>query len=381
MNSLSRNKTLSIALAIALVSCFGWWRINARGAEDKKSTDAAAVTAGKPSLTVTTIPPAFAELPMQLSATGNIEAWQEALIGSEVNGLRLTEVKVNVGEMVRRGQVLATFSNVTIKAEVAQALAAVAEAEAMLVQAKANADRSRKIQAPGVISAQQISEYLTAEQAAVARLESAKAHLLNQKIRLEQTQLLAPDDGRISSRTATVGAVVAVGQELFRLILANRLEWRAEVTAAELPSLVAGQKVTITAPGGLQATGVVRMVAPTVDPKTRMALVYVDVPPDQGLKPGMFARGSFELGRTAGMILPQSAVVQREGFSYVYRVGADSKVSQVKVELGRRLQDQVEITHGLEPQAQVAATGAAFLADGDTVRVVGSQPALQGSGQ
>jgi multidrug efflux pump subunit AcrA (membrane-fusion protein) len=112
-----------------------------------------------------------------------------------------------------------------------------------------------------------------------------------------------------------------------------------------------------------------------------MALVYVDVPPDQGLKPGMFARGSFELGRTAGMILPQSAVVQREGFSYVYRVGADSKVSQVKVELGRRLQDQVEITHGLEPQAQVAATGAAFLADGDTVRVVGSQPALQGSGQ
>ena len=381
MNSLSRNKTLSIALAIALVSCFGWWRVNARGAEDKKSTDAAAATTGKPSLTVTTIPPAFAELPMQLSATGNIEAWQEALIGSEVNGLRLTEVKVNVGEMVRRGQVLATFSNVTIKAEVAQALAAVAEAEAMLVQAKANADRSRKIQAPGVISAQQISEYLTAEQAAVARLESAKAHLLNQKIRLEQTQLLAPDDGRISSRTATVGAVVAVGQELFRLILANRLEWRAEVTAAELPSLVTGQNVTITAPGGLQATGVVRMVAPTVDPKTRMALVYVDVPPDQGLKPGMFARGSFELGRTAGMILPQSAVVQREGFSYVYRVGADSKVSQVKVELGRRLQDQVEITHGLEPQAQVAATGAAFLADGDTVRVVGSQPALQGSGQ
>lgn len=372
MKSISLNKILSLAIVILLVSGIVWWRVNAGNAADKNIADAVAPapTTGKASLTVTTISPAIAEWPVKLSATGTIEAWQEALIGSEVNGLRLTEIKVQVGETVRRGQVLATFSNVTVKADLAQAQAAVAEAEAMLVQAKANGDRTRKMQAPGVISAQQISEYLTAEQAASARLESAKAQLLNQRIRLEQTQLLAPDDGLISSRTATLGAVVSVGQELFRLILLNRLEWRAEVTAAELPSLRAGQQVTITAPGEVQATGTVRMVAPTVDPKTRMALVYVDVPSDTGLKAGMFARGHFDLGRTTAMILPQTAIVQREGFSYVYRVGADNKVSQLKVEIGRRLDDQVEITRGLEQQTRVAATGAAFLADGDTVRVV-----------
>jgi len=372
MKSISLNKILSLAIVILLVSGIVWWRVNAGNAADKNIADAVAPapTTGKASLTVTTISPAIAEWPVKLSATGTIEAWQEALIGSEVNGLRLTEIKVQVGETVRRGQVLATFSNVTVKADLAQAQAAVAEAEAMLVQAKANGDRTRKMQAPGVISAQQISEYLTAEQAASARLESAKAQLLNQRIRLEQTQLLAPDDGLISSRTATLGAVVSVGQELFRLILLNRLEWRAEVTAAELPSLRAGQQVTITAPGEVQATGTVRMVAPTVDPKTRMALVYVDVPSNTGLKAGMFARGHFDLGRTTAMILPQTAIVQREGFSYVYRVGADNKVSQLKVEIGRRLDDQVEITRGLEQQTRVAATGAAFLADGDTVRVV-----------
>jgi len=349
-----------------------WWRVNAGNAADKNNAEATppTSTAGKASLTVTTISPAIAEWPVKLSATGTIEAWQEALIGSEVNGLRLTEIKVQVGETVRRGQVLATFSNVTVKADLAQAQAAVAEAEALLVQAKANGDRTRKMQAPGVISAQQISEFLTDELAAAARLESAKAQLLNQRIRLEQTQLLAPDDGLVSSRTATLGAVVSVGQELFRLILLNRLEWRAEVTTAELPSLRAGQQVTITAPGEVRATGTVRMVAPTVDPKTRMALVYVDVPSDTGLKAGMFARGHFELGRTTAMILPQTAIVQREGFSYVYRVGADNKVTQLKVEIGRRLEDQVEITRGLEQQTRVAATGAAFLADGDTVRVV-----------
>lgn len=365
-------KLLSVAGAILFIGSLVWWRVNARAAEDKNAADPSPLlTASRPSLTVTTLAPGTALWPMQLSANGTIEAWQEALIGSEVDGLRLTEVKAQVGEAVRRGQVLATFSNVTVKADVAQAQAAVAEAEALLAQAKANGDRTRKMQAPGVISAQQVNEYLTAEQAAAARLESAKAQLLNQRIRLEQTQLLAPDDGIVSSRTATLGSVVSVGQELFRLILAGRLEWRAEVTAAELPSLRPGQPVKITAPGELQAAGVVRMVAPTVDSKTRMALVYVDVAPDSGLKVGMFARGQFELGRATAMILPQSAIVEREGFSYVYRVGSDHKVAQVKVETGRRLQDQIEIVHGLEPLAQIAATGAAFLADGDTVRVAG----------
>lgn len=375
-------KMLIVAGAVLFVGSLVWWRVNVRAAEDKNAVDSPQVlAASRPSLTVTTLVPGTAQWPMQLSATGTIEAWQEALIGSEVDGLRLTELKAQVGEAVRRGQVLATFSNVTVKADVAQAQAAVAEAEALLAQAKANGDRTRKMQAPGVISAQQVNEYLTAEQAATARLESAKAHLLNQRIRLEQTQLLAPDDGIVSSRTATLGSVVSVGQELFRLILAGRLEWRAEVTAAELPSLRPGQSVKITASGELQASGVVRMVAPTVDAKTRMALVYVDVAPDSGLKAGMFARGQFELGRATAMILPQSAIVVREGFSYVYRVGSDHKVAQVKVETGRRLGDQIEIVHGLEPLAQIAATGAAFLADGDMVRVAGQTDVPAGSVQ
>ena len=123
------------------------------------------------------------------------------------------------------------------------------------------------------------------------------------------------------------------------------------------------------------------MVAPTVDPRTRMAIVYVDVPSDKGLKSGMFARGDFELGLTTVMTLPQSAIVQREGFNYVYQVGPDHKVSQIKVAIGRRLGDQVEVTEGLDQQAKVAATGAAFLADGDTVRVVDLPAAPSRPGQ
>ncbi len=383
MKNLNRNKILSIAATILLLSGAVWWRVNAGEVDHNNNVaDSKKTTASKPALTVTTTSPVMAEWPINLSATGDIAAWQEALIGSEVSGLRLTEVKVNVGEPVHRGQILAIFSNVTVKADMAQARAAVAEAEAMLAEAKANAERTRRAQTPGVISAQQISQYLTAERAATARLASARAQLDNQQIRLEQTQLVAPDDGVISARSATVGAVVSTGQELFRLIRFNRLEWRAEVTAVELPRLQAGQSVTLSAPGGILAKGAVRMVAPTVDPQTRMALIYVDVPADSGLKAGMFARGDFQLGQSPVLALPQSAIVQREGFNYVYRVGKDNnKVSQIKVEVGRRLDDHVEITHGLEPHVKLAATGTAFLADGDTVRIVDPSKSQSRSGQ
>ena len=360
--------TGTILVLICLTASI-WWRIQIGLAENK---DAHKTTPPRPSMTVTTTEPHTVDWPMTISATGTIEAWQEAIIGAEVNGLRLNEVLVNVGDMVKRGQVLANFANATIKAELAQAQAAVAEAEAMLVQAKNNADRTRKNQSPGVLSSQQIDEYRANELAAQARLESAKAQVNHQQVRLAQTQLTSPDDGLISSRTATVGAVAGAGQELFRLIRMNRLEWRAEVTAAELGKLQIGQKVILTLPDSKVVTGSVRMIAPTVDVKTRTAIVYVDVPTEQGMKAGMFARGVFEFGQRPGMILPQTAVIQREGFSYVYAVDADNKVQQIKIETGRRLGENVEILHGVDSQMKIAATGAAFLADGDTVRIANS---------
>ena len=378
MKTLSTGKKLAMAAAGVCIAAAIWWKAGMNVTESRAVPEPPKMPEVKPALTVTAVTPAVDQWPIKLSATGNIEAWQEASIGAEVNGLKLNEVKVNVGDTVKRGQVLAVFSDVTVRAEVAQAKAAVAEAEATLAEAKANADRARKTQAPGVMSAQQISEFLTGEQAAAARLESARAALASRLISLEQTQLMAPDDGLISSRTATVGAVISVGQELFRLIRAGRLEWQAEVIAAELPLLRAGQEVTLTAPGGLATKGTVRTIAPTVDKNTRTALIYVDIPACTGLKAGMFARGDFTLGESQVLALPQNAIVQREGFNYAFRIGEENKVAQLKVEIGRRLGDQVEIIQGVEPQARLVATGTSFLADGDTVRVVDSAENLTG---
>lgn len=338
--------------------------------------------APKPALTVTTTTPQAATLPVRLAANGNIAAWQEASVGAEAGGLRITEVRVNVGDRVGKGQVLATFASDTLRAELAQARASVAEAQAAAAEAAANADRARSLQATGALSASQINQYLTAEQTARARVQAARAVFEAQQVRLAQSTLQAPDSGIISARTATVGQVVAPGAELFRLIRQGRLEWRAEVTGDELGRLSAGTPATVTAASGARLAGKVRMLGATVDPQSRIALVYVDLAPLPGpgngsARAGMFARGEFDLGRTPALTVPQSALVLREGFSYVLRVGPDHRVAQLKVQTGRLAGDRIEIVGGLPPDARIVAKGAGFLNDGDLVRIVEGAPGPQ----
>ncbi|WP_020651749.1 efflux RND transporter periplasmic adaptor subunit [Massilia niastensis] len=328
----------------------------------------------KPALTVTTARPASASLPLGFSANGSIAAWQEAIIGSESGGLRLNEVRVNVGDVVKKGQVLAVFSDETVRADVEQAKAALQEAQANAAEARANAARARALQSSGAMSEQQITQFVTADRTAAARVNSARAVLTQQQLRLKYTQVVAPDSGIISARSATVGAVIGVGTELFRMIRQGRLEWRAEVTAPDLGRVRPGMSATVRAASGGAVTGKVRAVAPSVDPQTRIALVYVDLPPalspDAPLKAGMFASGRFELGATNALTVPQQAIAVRDGFSYVFRLNPDSRVSQMKVSTGRRLGERVEVTGGLAPDAQIVVSGAGFLNDGDLVRNV-----------
>ncbi|MDR1967808.1 MAG: efflux RND transporter periplasmic adaptor subunit [Burkholderiaceae bacterium] len=341
----------------------------------------AATSTARPVLTVTVAEPETRELDITLSANGNIAAWQEASIGSEVNGLRLAEVRVNVGDAVKKGQVLAVFSAESVDADMAQARASLAEARATAADAAGTAARARTLQATGAMSQQQINQYTTAEQTAKARVEATEAVLAAQQVRGRNTKVLAPDDGVISSRSATVGSVAPAGVELFRLIRQGRLEWRAEVTSAELGYIAVGTPAVVVSAAGVTVNGKVRSVAPTVDPQTRAVLVYVDVPDvrqNTGIKAGMFARGDFMPGRSSAVTVPQASVVPRDGFNYLLLMQPDSHVTMLRVGIGRRVDDRVEITTPLPPDARVVVQGAGFLNDGDLVRVVDPLPAATG---
>ncbi|MFC3179262.1 efflux RND transporter periplasmic adaptor subunit [Undibacterium amnicola] len=373
-NTMMPLKLLVVVLLSVVIPAY------AQSSASAKASSASVTGGTKPSLTVTATQVGQSQMSTKLVANGSVAAWQEAIIGSESNGLRISEVLVNIGDVVSRGQVLARFANEAVSADVAQAKAALAEAEATAVEATVNADRARGLQASGAISKQQIGQYLTAEQTAKARVAAAKASLDVQQLRLKYTQVLAPDSGVISARTATVGAVVGNGAELFRMIRQGRLEWRAEVTSADLSKISNGAQAIVIAPNGEQIQGKVRMVAPTVDVSNRTGLVYVDLlqPKDKkqmhSFKPGMFARGEFVFGSSQAMTVPQQAVVVRDGFSYVFKLNADQRVTQVKVQTGRRMQingsEMIEILSGVNAGTQIAASGVGFLNDGDLVKLV-----------
>lgn len=352
----------------------------AQASSSPSATPATAATAsagGRAALSVQAVSPRRETLARTLSASGGLAAWQEVVIGAETQGLRLVEVAVQVGERVRRGQLLARLQSDTLTAERAATQAALAEAEAVLAQARLEAERDRALQAGGALSAQQLQQTLTAETTARTRVQALKARLQADEVRLAQTRLLAPDDGLISARLATVGAVAQPGQELFRLIRQGRIEWRAELSGADMARLGPGTAVRLT-PAGTDTVleGRVRQIAPTVDPATRQGLVYVDLTPGAAAspvaRPGMLARGEFQLGGSEALTLPQGAVLLREGFSIVMRIEADARVREVKVRTGRRVGDRVEILEGLDAQARVVAQGAGFLGDGDRVKVVGT---------
>ncbi|RZF49472.1 efflux RND transporter periplasmic adaptor subunit [Acinetobacter halotolerans] len=339
---------------------------------DKKKAES---TEQKAALTVTVVQPEQQNWKQTFTANGNVAAWQEVVIGSELSGQRLTKVNVNVGDKVKRGQVLAEINSDTIRADLASAKANYAEAQAVLTDAITNYKRIQQLKNTGAISAQESTQYQTSQATAQARLDAARAQIQTNQLRLAQTQVIAPDNGVISTRSATVGSLAQTGQELFRLIRDHRLEWRAEVTTTDLYKLKQGMTARILSPDPTQPaiTGKVRMIAPVIDPQTRYGLVYVDLPPTEAVRMGMFVKGEFDLGEKSALTIPQMALLLRDGFAYVFIVDKNNRVTQQKVTVGRRLGSRVEILD-LAANVKVVSSGTGFLADGDLVHIAKDIP-------
>ena len=366
---------LAIVIVLLLVAFLLWKSGSSNKTAATEKPDNAETTEQKAALTVTIAQPEQQNWKQTFTANGNIAAWQEVVIGSELSGQRLTRVNVNVGDEVKRGQVLAEINSDTIRADLAAAKASYAEAQAVLADAVTNNKRIQQLRNTGAISAQELTQYQTSQATAQARLDASRAQIESNQLRLAQTQVISPDNGVISARTATVGSLAQTGQELFRLIRDHRLEWRAEVTTSDLYKLKQGMNARIFSPDPAQPaiTGKVRIIAPVIDPQTRYGLVYVDLPATQAVRMGMFVKGEFDLGEKPALTIPQTALLLRDGFAYVFIVGNNNRVTQQKVTVGRRLADRVEILD-LPANVKLVASGTGFLTDGDLVTVAKDIP-------
>lgn len=343
----------------------------AAGAAGPTASPAAKEQAG---LTVTTATVQRADWPQVLAASGAVQPWHEAVLSARSSGLALTEVLVDRGSRVQRGQVLARFDDRSLRADLAQAEASLQQAEAQARQAVTNRDRTLSLRHSGAVSEQDELQAVTTAATATAQWRQAQAALEAARVRLDQAVLTAPDSGTISSRSATLGQVAANGMEMFRLIRQDRLEWRAEVPPAQLAGLQAGQAAALVLPDGRTATGKVRVLSPSLEAASRLALVSVDIAPGSGARAGMYVQGRLFTGRAAALAVPADSLVLRDGRPYVF-VLQGQRVRRVAVTTGRREGVQIEVLQGLAVGELVVVRGAGFLADGDRVQVAPAEAA------
>lgn len=302
-----------------------------------------------------------------IEAHGNILPWQEIHISAEVDGLRVVSVIANLGDVVKKGQVLARLNSSSVETELDAANAQLNEAKAAQGQAAATLERAGRLAPSGGISKQELTLYETQKRTADARLSAALAHVKKQQLRLEQATLLAPDDGMISSRSIVEGTIVQSGNELFRMIRQGRLQWRAEVPGDILLKLATGQEATVKSPLGETIKGRVRQISPTVDLATQKGWVYVDIPTDTNLKSGLSVSGTLTIGKRQVLTVPLSALQNRGGVPTLFSVNRDSKVESIEVKTGETRNNQIEITSGLESQTSIIASDLDVLSPGDTV--------------
>jgi RND family efflux transporter MFP subunit len=319
------------------------------------------------SVTVDLVLPEFHVFARTIAATGTVTARDELIIGSDASGVRLLEVLVDVGSSVKKGQLLARADDAQLQAQLAQQVAQVKQARAEHAQAIANLERAERL--TDFFSVETVQTRRTAAATAAAKVDLANAQLGELQVKVAQTRVTAPADGVIAKRTATVGAVVQPGNELFRLIRDGELEWRAELPSHSLAQIEKGALARIELDNGDSVHSTVRLVAPTMDSATRNGLVYVALARNPSLKAGSYARGEILIEQAEALSVAEAALVVRDGNTFVYTVDASATARLNPVVTGTRQHGRVEIRAGLRAEDRVIGKGAGFVKDGDLVRI------------
>ncbi len=355
----SSNRLLTTALALAMLAGCG------DSASHKSET--------KPAMTITTVVVKSKPMPRALTVMGTVVAWEEMPVGAEVGGLAITQVLVEEGDAVKRGQVLARLNDSVLRAQLVQQEANIAAARAQFAEAQSNLRRAEELLPKGHISGQTADARRAAAGTAQAQLAVAEAARDETAARLAQTRITAPDNGYVSARTAVIGQIVNSGDQLFRIVRDSRLELDAEIPETTLALLTPGLTVQVAAEGVPPAAATIRAVAPSVDVKSRLGLAHIALPPNAGFRPGMFAQANIALPDSAALMAPSASVVYRDGAAGVFIARNGKTVAFRKVDTGERYGDWVEIRSGLAAGDQVALKGAGFLEDGDQV-IVAHEP-------
>lgn len=364
-----RRKRMWIVLAILVVGALIAALLLASGGEEEAPF---AATEGATTPAVTVLAPGSGTLQGMINATGTLAARREMPVGVVGEGGRVVSVTVEPGDWVRTGQVLAVIDrSVQSQQEAAQgAQIDVAQADAELAQA--NLARALQLVERGFISQADIDRLTATRDAAVARVQVARAQLGERRARNAQLNIVAPAAGLVLTRNVEPGQVISPGSgTLFSIARGGEMELLARIGEAELDAVSIGAVGTVTPVGAeKQFSCTVWQKSPVIDEQTRQGTARCALSYDPALRPGGFASIELSSGTVVAPRLPESAIMSDDRGSYVFIVDSDNTVVRRPVEVGMISDEGIVVESGLQGNERVVLRAAGFLTEGEQVRPV-----------
>ena len=292
------------------------------------------------------------DVPQDATYTSTVQAYVKNNIVPQTAG-RITKINVEVGDNVKKGQVLAEIDKVQLQ-----------QAQLQLHNAEVELGRLKALYEAGGLSKSDLD-------AVELQYNVAKTQVDNL---IENTTLLSPIDGVITARNYDAGDMYSMSAPIFTVEQIKPVKLLVAVSESQYSKVGKGNRVTIKADALPELTfdGKIERIYPTIDPATRTFTMEVVVPNNYStLRPGMFARVTVDFGKNRNVVIPDIAVVKQQGSGerFVYVLNEDGTVSYQKIELGRRMGTEYEVLSGLKDGDVVVTGGQIRLKDGIKVSV------------
>jgi RND family efflux transporter MFP subunit len=311
----------------------------------------------RPAAALATATAEVREVDLTTSAEAVVEAVRQSTVSAQVSG-RIVDIRFDVGDRVEKGAVILRIDERAASQAVAASEAQVREAEAGLVNARAQYERTRQLVAQKFVSQAALdkaeADFKSAESRMKATLAGAGAAATEKSF----TTIVAPYSGVVSGRHVQLGEMASPGKPLLTGFDPSTLRVVATVASAQVPAIQAGARARIEVPSldrWVEAKSVT--VVPAADPRTHTTQVRLDLPADaKGLLPGVFARAHFVTGKAPRLMVPRAAVLQRSEVTAVYVVDDKGTPRLRQVRVGSATDEKsIEILAGLRPGEKVAA--------------------------
>ena len=364
-------KKLLVTLAIASVFLTACGQQNAEDAVPKSSP-----------MKINVVQPKSTDFAKTLTLTGSWVARDTVVINAALQGQQITAVLADVGQRVKKGQVLATLENTNVQTTVQQNQANLAKAKANLgVQAAALKEAETTLQRyQALVGAEAISRLefdqqkakadtaRASVQAARAEIAQIEAQLADSQHQRSKAEIVAPADGIITARNAEKGTLTD-SNALFQLAKHGTIELEAQANSDELAQLQSGLQANLK---NKDIGGQIRLIYPEMDAKTRLGKVRIAFDDTSGFAIGEYGEVQISLPmQNANLVVPFSAVSYGDnGLKYLMIVNKQGEVERREVSLGSQFQDWVEVLSGVNADEQIVQKATAFVSAGDKVEAV-----------